>query len=96
MLQAIDYKTGKPKWTHHWEGPGGPRNGVLSTAGNVAFAADPQNNFVALNATTGQPLWRANLGSGISNGPISYQLDGTQYVIVGAGDVLYGFAMYGK
>ena len=96
MLQAIDYKTGKIKWSHKWEGPGGPRNGVLSTAGNVVFAADPLNNFVALNATTGQPLWRANLGSAISNGPISYQLDGIQYVIVGAGDTLFGFAMNPK
>lgn len=94
MLQAIDYKTGKVKWSHKWEGPGGPRNGVLSTAGNVVFAADPQNNFVALNATTGQPLWHASLGAAISNGPISYQLDGVQYVIVATGDTLYGFAMH--
>ena len=96
VLQAIDYKTGKPKWSHKWEGPGGPRSGVLSTAGNVVFAADPQNNFVALNATTGQPLWRVNLGSGMSNAPISYELDGTQYVVVAAGDTLFGFAMHAK
>lgn len=96
MLEGIDYATGKIKWSHKWEGPGGPRSGVLSTAGNVVFAGDPQNNFVALNATTGQPLWRANLGSGMSNGPITYELDGTQYVIVGAGDTLFGFAMHAK
>lgn len=96
VLQAIDYKTGRIKWSHKWEGPGGPRSGVLSTAGNVVFAADPMNNFVALNATTGQPLWHVNLGSGMSNGPISYALDGTQYVVVGAGDTLFGFAMHGK
>ena len=92
VLQAIDYKTGKVKWSHKWEGPGGPRSGVLSTAGNLVFAGDPQNNFVALNATTGQALWRANLGTGMSNAPISYELDGTQYVVVGAGDMLFGFA----
>ena len=96
MLQAIDYKTGKIQWSHKWEGPGGPRSGVLSTAGNVVFAADPLNNFVALHAATGQPLWRANLGSGMSNGPISYQLDGAQYVVVGAGDTLFGFVMHAK
>ena len=96
MVQAIDYKTGKVKWSHKWEGPGGPRSGVLATAGNVLFAGDPQNNFVALNATTGEALWRANLGAGMSNGPISYELDGTQYVVVGVGDTLYGFAMHAK
>ena len=93
MLQAIDYKTGKIKWSHKWEGAGGPRSGVLSTAGNVVFAADPSNNFVALNASTGQALWRANLGSSMSNGPISYELDGSQYVVAAAGDTLFAFVM---
>ncbi len=96
VLQAIDYRTGRPRWSHKWEGAGGPRSGVLSTAGNVVFAGDPNNNFVALNASTGQALWRANLGSSMSNAPISYELDGTQYVIVGAGDTLFGFALHGK
>ncbi len=96
MLEAIDYRTGRIRWSHKWEGPGGPRSGVLSTAGNVVFAGDPMNNFVALNASTGQPLWGANLGSGMSNGPISYALDGTQYVVVGAGDTLFGFAMHAR
>jgi len=96
MLEAIDYKTGKVRWAHKWEGAGGPRSGVMATAGNLVFAADMQNNFVALNATTGEALWRANLGQGASNGPISYALDGTQYVTVGAGDLLFTFAMYAK
>ncbi len=95
MLQAIDYKTGKIRWSHKWEGSGG-RSGVLSTAGNLVFAGDPANNLVALNATTGEALWHANLGNGLSNGPISYELDGTQYLVVGAGDTMYGFAMLRK
>ena len=52
MLQAIDYKTGKIKWSHKWEGAG-IRSGVLSTAGNLVFAGDPANNLVALNARNG-------------------------------------------
>ena len=55
-LRAIDYRTGKIKWSHTWEGTGGPRSGVLSTAGNLVFAGDPSNNLVAVNATTGQPV----------------------------------------
>jgi alcohol dehydrogenase (cytochrome c) len=96
VLQAIDYRTGKVRWSHKWEGPGGPRSGVLSTAGNVVFAADPQNNFVALNAANGEALWNANLGAGMSNAPISYELDGIQYVVAGAGDTLFGFAMHSR
>ena len=95
MLQAIDYKTGKIRWSHVWEG-GGTRSGVLSTAGNLLFAGDSSNNIVALNAATGQPLWHANLGAPLSNAPMTYELDGTQYVVVAAGDTLFGFAMLAK
>ncbi len=92
MLQALDYKTGKICWSHKWEGSG-IRSGVLSTAGGLVFAGDPANNLVALNAKTGDPLWHANLGEAMSNGPMTYELDGSQYVVVGAGDTLYGFIM---
>jgi alcohol dehydrogenase (cytochrome c) len=95
MLQAIDYKTGKVRWSHRWDGAG-IRSGVLSTAGNLVFAGDPSNNLVALNATTGRPLWHANLGRALSNGPVTYELDGTQYLVVAAGDTLFGFAMLAK
>jgi alcohol dehydrogenase (cytochrome c) len=92
MLEALDYRTGKIKWSHKWETPG-VEGGLLSTAGNLVFAGDPSNNLVALNATTGEPLWHANLGSPVSNGAITYELDGHQYLVVGAGDKLYTFVM---
>ena len=95
MLQAIDYKTGKIRWSHKWE-TAGVRSGVLSTEGNLVFTGDPSNNFVALNASTGQALWHANLGQGASNGPMTYELDGKQYLVVGAGDSLYAFVMLAK
>jgi alcohol dehydrogenase (cytochrome c) len=91
MVQAIDYKTGKIRWSHPWES--GARAGLMSTAGNLVFAGDGSNNLVALDATTGAPLWHASLGASVSNGPITYQLDGTQYVVVAAGDTLWSFAM---
>ncbi|HTM27636.1 MAG TPA: acido-empty-quinoprotein group A [Vicinamibacterales bacterium] len=92
MLQAIDYKTGKVRWSHKWEGGG--MSGLLSTAGNLVFSGDGSSgNFVALDATTGEPLWHAGLRSGVSNGPITYTLDGQQYVVVGAGDTLWAFVM---
>jgi alcohol dehydrogenase (cytochrome c) len=92
MLQAIDYKTGKIRWSHRWEGSG-VRSGVLTTAGDLLFTGDPSNNFVALDPATGDPLWHANLGAAVSNGPISYELDGMQYVVVGAGDAVFGFVL---
>jgi alcohol dehydrogenase (cytochrome c) len=92
MLQAIDYKTGKIRWTHRWEGSG-VRSGVLTTAGDLLFTGDPSNNFVALDPANGDPLWHANLGAAVSNGPITYELDGMQYVVVGAGDAVFGFVL---
>ncbi|MGI9072369.1 MAG: acido-empty-quinoprotein group A [Bryobacteraceae bacterium] len=93
MLQAVDYKTGKIRWSHKWEGST-VGSGVLSTAGNLVFTGDPANNLVALNATTGQPLWHANLGNEVSNGPMTYELDGTQYLVVAARDSLFAFVIH--
>ena len=43
--------------------------------------------------TAGDTVWHAGLGTSVSNGPITYELDGTQYVVVGAGDTLFAFVM---
>ena len=91
MTQAIDYKTGKVKWSHKWED--GSRSGLLSTAGKLLFSGDGSGNLVALDPANGNPLWHANLGNSVTNGPITYELDGTQYLVVAAGDTLFGFAM---
>jgi len=91
MIQAIDYKTGNIKWSHKWDG--NVRSGLLSTAGNLLFAGGPSQDLVALNATTGEALWHARLNAGVSNGPITYEMDGLQYVVVGAGDTLWAFVM---
>jgi alcohol dehydrogenase (cytochrome c) len=98
-LKAIDYKTGKIAWSRPlaltaWGSFGGPM-GLLSTAGNVLFGNDGGGRFVAYNATTGKPLWFAGLGggSGTSNGPQTFLLDGRQHVVVGAGDQLFAFRL---
>ena len=94
FLDAIDYKTGKSKWTHKWEGSA--RSPVLPTAGNLIFCGGPSQDLVGLNATTGEALWHSILGANITNSPITYLLDGSQYVVVGAGDTVFAFAMLTK
>jgi alcohol dehydrogenase (cytochrome c) len=91
MLQAIDYKTGKVRWTHPWEA--GTRAGLVSTAGNLVFSGGASNDLVALNATTGEALWHAGLNAAISNGPITFELDGAQRIVVAAGDMLWSFVL---
>jgi alcohol dehydrogenase (cytochrome c) len=92
MLQAIDYKTGQIAWSHKWEG-GGARAGMLATGGGLIFTGDGSGNAIALDAKTGTPLWHANIMSPVSNGPMTYELDGQQYVVMGAGDLLVGFTL---
>jgi alcohol dehydrogenase (cytochrome c) len=91
MVQAIDYTTGAIRWTHKWEG--NIRSGIVSTAGNVLFTGGPSSDIVALDATTGQALWHAGLNGSITNAPITYEIDGRQFVVAAAGDTLWSFVM---
>jgi acido-empty-quinoprotein group A len=91
-LRAMDYRTGKVKWNHEWPTPGA-RSGVLTTAGNLLFTGDPLGSLVGFNATNGTILWHANVGYPVSNGPITFELDGLQYVVAAAGDTLYSFVL---
>ncbi len=59
--------------------------GMLSTGGNLLFHGDIKGWFKALDAKTGKELWKFNAGSGISAAPMTYTLDGKQYVAVVSG-----------
>jgi acido-empty-quinoprotein group A len=91
-LRAIDYKTGKTVWSHHYPGGGG-NAGVLTTAGKLLFTGDGSQNLIAYDPANGKILWHAGLGANISNGPETYMLDGQQYLVVGAGDSLFAFTV---
>lgn len=95
ILKALDYRTGKVTWSHKWPTEGG-RSGILSTAGGLLFTGDPSANFVALDAASGSILWHAGLNGSVGNGPMTYELDGQQYVVVAAGDTLYAFTVWGR
>lgn len=91
-LRAIDYKTGKTVWNHHYPSGGGD-TGILTTAGKLLFAGDGAQHLLAFDPADGSILWHAGLADNVSNGPETYMLDGQQYVIVGAGDSLYAFTL---
>ncbi len=89
-LKALEYETGKTRWEHPL-GQGEDWSGVLSTAGQVVFTGDTQGNMLALDAKSGATLWHAFGGSAMQGPPITYELDGRQYVVMGSGGVLYAW-----
>ena len=93
QLLAIDYQTGKIRWKHVYPEQDRHLTGILTTAGGLLFTGDPSANFIAFNPATGKILWHANLSASVSNGPMTYELDGKQYVVVGAGGTLYAFTL---
>ena len=70
--------------------PGPLNGGVLSTAGNLVFEGTGNGQFEAFRANTGEKIWSASTQSGITAGPISYTVNGEQYIaiLVGWGGVL--------
>lgn len=92
-LEAIDYRSGKICWSHDFPGPSLDGSGILTTAGKLLFSGDPFGNLITYDPTNGNILWHFHLPSPVSNGPMTYILDGKQYLIAGAGDTLYAFAL---
>lgn len=82
-LLAWDYQKAEPRWEvplpTPWNG------GVLATAGNLVFQGNGDNRIVAYDATTGSILWQSETQSPVLAAPITYRLDGEQYVTVAAG-----------
>jgi len=91
VIQAIDYQTGKIRWSHDI-GPGQGIAGLLSTAGKLLFTGDNSGNLLALDPATGRSLWHVNVGQMLAS-PMTYELDGRQYLLFAIQDILYAFAL---
>lgn len=92
VLEAIDYQTGKIRWSHDL-GPGSSGAGVLTTGSGLTFTGDSSGNVLALRTSDGKTLWHAGTGASIESSPITYQLDGRQYVITSSGGVIFAWAL---
>jgi alcohol dehydrogenase (cytochrome c) len=92
VIDAIDYQTGKIRWSHP-VGDGGSSAGVLTTDSGLTFTGDSEGNFLALDSSNGNTLWHSGSGAGIGTSPITYQLDGRQYVVMGSGTVMFAWTL---
>jgi len=90
---AADPNTGAVKWRFPTVTP--PTSGLLATAGGLVFAGDREGYFMALDARSGKVLWKFQTGGSVSAPPVSYMLDGTQYIAVAAGGSMMTFALPG-
>jgi alcohol dehydrogenase (cytochrome c) len=90
-IKAFDVQ-GHEAWV--WKHDKPMVSSTLSTAGDLVFAGEPTGEFDAFDAHTGELLWRYRTGSGIHSSPVTYSVNGKQYIAVpaGWGGWLKGFA----
>jgi glucose dehydrogenase len=82
-VAAVDYNTGKLVWTVKTQQP--MIGGALATAGGLVFAGEGNGLFKAYNSATGEMLWQFQCGAGVNAQPVSYSVNGKQYIAVAAG-----------
>ncbi|MFW5440038.1 MAG: pyrroloquinoline quinone-dependent dehydrogenase [Methylophilaceae bacterium] len=83
LFSAVDFSTGKVVWQNKTEQP--LVGGSLATAGGVVFVGEGNGQFNAYNSQTGEQLWQAKSEFGVNAPPISYTVDGVQYIAVASG-----------
>ena len=82
-LKAIDPNTGEIKWTYKNDAP--LWGGVMTTAGGLVFTGTPEGFLKAFDDETGEELWSFQTGSGVVGQPVTWEMDGQQYVAVASG-----------
>jgi len=82
-ISAFDPLTGKKQWTFltTW----GNASSLLATAGDLIFAGDVEGKAFALDARTGEKIWSFDTGAVVAGAPISYAINGRQYVAIASG-----------
>lgn len=93
ILMAFDVESAQIAWRYPQVGGGWSSGGVMTTAGGVVFFGDETQSFEAVDARTGAPLWHFETGQGIHASPMSYEVNGKQYVAIAAGNDLFSFAL---
>jgi alcohol dehydrogenase (cytochrome c) len=78
-----------------WEFPIMPRSsaGITTTAGGIVFTGSADGYFFALDAASGEELWHISLGARVHAAPMTYAIDGQQFVTIASGNVVYTFGL---
>lgn len=90
LLSAVDLQSGRIRWQHRTAQP--LIGGVLATAGGLVFTGEGSGSLDAFDSETGKLLWQHKAEAGVNAPPITYEIDGVQYVAVAAGgNQLFGY-----
>jgi alcohol dehydrogenase (cytochrome c) len=92
-LKALDLQTGKTVWEIPDVGGGILGSGLMATAGGLVFYGDGNGAFVAADAKNGKLLWHFNAGQNWKAGPMTYLVDGIQYVAMAGGSSVFAFRL---
>ena len=90
-VRAIDPMTGDRKWEFKMNDV--TDAGVLTTGADLLFSGGREGYFFALDARNGELLWKTNLGGAVASGPMSYSVNGKQYIAISAGSSLFVFGL---
>jgi len=93
ILLALSMADGKLVWRYPQIGRGESWGGTLTTAGGLVFFGDDAGSFEAVDAKTGRPLWHFNTGQGFHASPMTYAIDGVQYVAIAADGEIFSFSL---
>jgi len=93
ILRALDIRTGKVAWELPQPGPAESWGGTLATVTGLVFVAEDGGGLMAVDATTGKPLWSFQTNQTWKASPMTYMFDGKQYVAVAAGSTIIALAI---
>jgi outer membrane protein assembly factor BamB len=91
LFQAVDPNTGNQRWSFRMDDV--TDSGILSTATDLVFAGGREGYFFALDAKTGALLWKSMVGGQVASGPMTYAVNGKQYVAISAGNNTFVYAL---
>ena len=93
ILLAYNPETGKFAWRYPQIGSGGSWGGTMATASGLVFFGNNSEAFEAVDARTGASLWHFTTGQSMHASPMSFAVDGKQYVAIASGSDVFAFAL---
>jgi alcohol dehydrogenase (cytochrome c) len=93
ILRAFDIRTGKAVWELPQIGDGSTRSGPLATASGLVFFGEDSGAIMAVDASSGKPLWHFQTSQLLRASPMTYSFDGRQYIAIAAGPNVLAFGL---